>query len=54
MKRSKKLYTLLGVLVLICVITFGVSKYEEKKELIKKVMMLIALVKQISLSFLDG
>lgn len=35
MKRAKKLYALLGVLVVICVITFAVSKYEEEKEIIK-------------------
>lgn len=35
MKRSKKLYTLLGVLVVVCVLTFGVTTYEEKKEQIK-------------------
>ena len=35
MKRSKKLYTLLGMLALVCVVTFCVSKYEEKKEIIK-------------------
>lgn len=35
MKRSKKLYTLLGVLAVVCVLTFAVSKYEEKKEIIK-------------------
>lgn len=35
MKRAKKLYALLGVLVVVCVLTFAVSKYEEHKELIK-------------------
>lgn len=35
MKRAKRLYGLLGVLVAVCVITFAVSKYEEKKENIK-------------------
>lgn len=35
MKRAKKLYILLGVLVAVCVLTFAVSKYEEHKELIK-------------------
>lgn len=35
MKRTKKLYTLLGVLLAVCVVTFGVSKYEEHKEVIK-------------------
>ena len=35
MKRSKKLYTLLGVLVVVCAITFGVTRYEEEKEQIK-------------------
>lgn len=35
MSRSKKIYVLLGVLAVICLITFGVSRYEEKKEQIK-------------------
>lgn len=35
MKRSKKLYTLLGVLVVICLVTVGVTTYKEKKEQIK-------------------
>lgn len=35
MKRAKKLYALLGVLVILCAMTFAVSKYEEKKEIIK-------------------
>lgn len=35
MKRSKKLQVLLGVLLVMCVITFGVLKYEEHKEEIK-------------------
>lgn len=35
MNRSKKLYVLLGVLLVFCVLTFGVSKYEEHKEKIK-------------------
>ncbi|MGN0422030.1 MAG: DUF4340 domain-containing protein [Lachnospiraceae bacterium] len=35
MNRSKKLYVLLGILVLACVVTFAVCKYEEKKEQIK-------------------
>ena len=35
MNRSKKLYILMGVLALVCVVTFGVCKYEEKKEKIK-------------------
>lgn len=35
MKRSKKLYTLLGVLVVVLIATIGVLKYEEKKEEIK-------------------
>lgn len=34
MKRSKRLYLLLGVLVVICVATFAVRQYEEHKELI--------------------
>ena len=32
MKRTKKLYILLGVLVVICIATFVLSKTEEKKE----------------------
>lgn len=35
MKRSKKLYVLLGVLAVICSVTFGVSRYEQRKEEIK-------------------
>lgn len=35
MSRSKKLIVLLGVLLAACVITLGVSKYEERKEQIK-------------------
>lgn len=35
MNRSKRLYVLLGVLLLLCVLTLGVSKYEEQKERIK-------------------
>ena len=35
MKRYKKLYALLGVLAVICGVTFGVSRYEQRKEEIK-------------------
>lgn len=35
MKRTKKLYVLLGVLLVVCAVTFGVSKFEQKKEVIK-------------------
>lgn len=35
MKRAKRLYGLLGVLAVLCVGTFAVSKYEETKEKIK-------------------
>lgn len=35
MKRTKKLYILLGVLVVICIATFALSQTEEKKEKIK-------------------
>lgn len=35
MRRAKRLYGLLGVLIILCVGTFGVSKYEERKEKIK-------------------
>lgn len=35
MNRSKRLSILLGVLVISCVLTLGVSKYEERKEKIK-------------------
>ena len=35
MNKMKKLYVLLGVLVLVCGITFFVSRQEEKKEQIK-------------------
>lgn len=31
MKRTKKLYILFGVLVVICIATFALSKTEEKK-----------------------
>lgn len=35
MNRSKRLYALLGVLLVFCMLTLGVSKYEEHKEKIK-------------------
>lgn len=35
MKRTKKLYVLLGVFVAICALTIGISLWEEKKEKIK-------------------
>ena len=35
MKRSKRLSILLCVLAVCCVLTLGVSKYEERKEKIK-------------------
>ena len=35
MNRSKRLSILLGVLVIFCALTLGVSKYEERKEKIK-------------------
>lgn len=35
MKRSKRIFVLLGVLVVACIVTFGVSRYETKKEEIK-------------------
>lgn len=35
MNRSKKLYVLLGILLVFCAATLGVSKYEEHKEKIK-------------------
>ncbi len=35
MSRSKKIYALLGVLLVVCVATFSVSRYEEHKEKIK-------------------
>lgn len=35
MSRSKKIYALLGVLLVVCLAVFGVSKYEERKEQIK-------------------
>ena len=35
MKKAKKLYTLLGVLAVFCILTIAVSMYEEKKEEIK-------------------
>ena len=35
MNRTKKLGILLGVLVFVCIATFGVTKYESKKEQIK-------------------
>lgn len=35
MKRAKRLYGLLGILVILCAVTFAVNKYEEKKEKIK-------------------
>lgn len=35
MKRYKRIYILLGVLVVACAITFGVSQYQERQELIR-------------------
>jgi len=35
MKRSKKLYILLGVLIVVCIATFAVVRHEEHKEKIK-------------------
>ena len=35
MKRAKKLYILLGLLVAVCAITFGVSRYQTRQEEIK-------------------
>ena len=35
MKRAKRLYALLGVLVVVCAATFAVMQFEEKKEKIK-------------------
>lgn len=35
MKRSKKIYILLGILVVVCIATFGVNRLEEHKEKIK-------------------
>ena len=35
MSRSKKIYVLLGVLLVVCVATLGVSRYEAYKEEIK-------------------
>ena len=35
MNRCKRLYVLLGVLLIFCVLTLGVSKCEEHKEKIK-------------------
>jgi len=35
MKRSKRIYILLGVLVTACIATFGVTRYEEYREQIK-------------------
>lgn len=35
MKRSKRIYILLGILVVACAVTFGVSRYEAQKELIQ-------------------
>lgn len=35
MRKATKLYSLLGVLLVVCIATFAVSRYEEKKEQIK-------------------
>lgn len=32
MKRSKKIYILLGVLIVLCIVTFAVTRFEEHKE----------------------
>ena len=31
MKRAKKLYILLGILVAVCDVTFGVSRYQTRQ-----------------------
>jgi len=36
MKRSKKLYILIGVLLVACIATFAVTRHEERRERIKK------------------
>lgn len=54
MKRYKKLYALLGVLVFVCAVTFAVSQYEEKKELIKnsdEIILELAKEEVLSLSW---
>ena len=35
MRKATKLYALLGVLLVVCIAAFAVSRYEEKKEQIK-------------------
>ena len=35
MNRSKRLGILLGVLVVVCLLTFGVSRYQQRQEDIK-------------------
>ena len=35
MKRSKRLYILLGILVVACAATFALSRYEERQEQIQ-------------------
>ena len=35
MRKATKLYTLLGVLLVVCIAAFAISRYEEKKEQIK-------------------
>lgn len=57
MNRSKRLYVLLGVLLVCCVLTFGVSKYEEHKEKIKnsdEIIMELDSEKVTSLSWENG
>lgn len=57
MNRSKRLYILLGVLLVFCVLTLGVSKYEEHKEKIKnsdEIIMELNSEKVTSLSWENG
>lgn len=57
MNRSKRLYILLGVLLVFCVLTLGVSKYEKHKEKIKnsdEIIMELNSEKVTSLSWENG
>ena len=41
MKKAKRIYALLGILLVACVATFVISRQEEEKEKIKNSLMLL-------------
>lgn len=53
MKRLKKISVLLAVLIVVCAVAFGVSKYEERKEEIKNTDEVILAVDEASVTALS-